>query len=202
MFWLNIDFHIHTKKYSRDSIIDPVELVTKAEEMDLDAIAITEHNHHWSKEEVDNLQNKTKVLVFSGNEVRTNLGDLIVFGYDKKFEYGYDAHRLIEETHENNGIVIAAHPFKIGTSLGQKIYELDVDAIEAFDNYNSMKSEEMAKEAAERLNKPLIGSSDAHKIEQFGYKYTHIDKKINDLYELIQIIKSKEGINPVKRTLI
>ena len=78
---MRIDLHVHTKALSSCSIIDPEELIGEARKLGLDGICITEHNAVWSPEDIASLNAKSDVRFFRGNEVTTNQGHIVVFGY-------------------------------------------------------------------------------------------------------------------------
>ena len=44
---MKFDLHMHTRRYSPDSVIDPFDLVRRAQEIGLDGIVITEHDCLW-----------------------------------------------------------------------------------------------------------------------------------------------------------
>jgi hypothetical protein len=45
---LIVDVHLHTRRYSRCSRIEPGALIDRAVRAGLDGVVITEHHHQWS----------------------------------------------------------------------------------------------------------------------------------------------------------
>jgi predicted metal-dependent phosphoesterase TrpH len=50
------DIHVHTRKYSGCSFIDPEDLIQQAVEAKLDGLAITEHGMRWPDDEFASLR--------------------------------------------------------------------------------------------------------------------------------------------------
>src|SRR3990167_8461908 len=82
---LVLDLHVHTKNGSPDSLIDPWELPGYIKEKGLDGIAITEHDNFSAEDILVSLDQPGLVLI-AGIEIRTEVGDIIVFGLDEYSE--------------------------------------------------------------------------------------------------------------------
>ena len=52
---MKIDHHLHTARHSPDSVIDPIQLVSRASSIGLDGLVITEHDFQWEAEELEEL---------------------------------------------------------------------------------------------------------------------------------------------------
>src|SRR4029453_17761332 len=63
---MSFDLHMHTRRYSPDSEIDPFELVRRAKEIGLDGIVITEHDRLWPEDELEELRAAAPGLVVLG----------------------------------------------------------------------------------------------------------------------------------------
>ena len=79
---LKIDLHTHTGRYSSCSRLSPRELCETALAYGLDAVAITEHHHQWSPEEIAELQARYPALkLYTGVEITCTDGhDYVVLG--------------------------------------------------------------------------------------------------------------------------
>ena len=53
-----IDLHIHTKRLSTDSALDPQEAIQEAKWRGLDGICFTEHNKIWEAEEIEKVRGR------------------------------------------------------------------------------------------------------------------------------------------------
>ncbi len=79
-----LELHVHTKKYSKCSQIEPVELIRRVMSKKIQGIVITEHHYLWSEEEIRQLridaQAEDNFLIMSAEEVDTDKGHILVFG--------------------------------------------------------------------------------------------------------------------------
>src|SRR5436190_23938539 len=78
---MKFDLHMHTRRYSPDSEIDPFELVKRAKEIGLDGIVITEHDRLWPEAELEELRRAAPgLVVLGGVEVSGRNGDMLCYG--------------------------------------------------------------------------------------------------------------------------
>src|SRR5271157_73994 len=83
---VRIDLHIHTRPRSPCSAIDPADLLKEARRAALDALCLTEHQNRWGDREIKELAGNGGIHVFQGNEITTNQGDVLVFGYHEDLQ--------------------------------------------------------------------------------------------------------------------
>lgn len=175
------DIHTHTTRYSPCSILKPYDLVSKALELNLDGIVITEHGMLWDKEEILELKEETgagDMTILRGQEVTCYTshgnfhGDLLVFGYDELFQGKVTAVEVIERVHEVGGVVVAAHPYREGYGFGDGVFNLKLDGIEVFHPYHSSLDIKKAQSARKILDVADLGGSDAHDVSFIGYYLT------------------------------
>jgi len=62
---MRIDLHCHTK-YSYDCYLEPVDLIKRAKELNLDGICITEHNSFILSRHIENINQGNDFLIFRG----------------------------------------------------------------------------------------------------------------------------------------
>src|SRR5580704_10660827 len=78
---MKFDHHMHTKKHSPDSEIDPLLLIERARLIGLDGLVITEHDYQWEADELVELADRAAPLrVFSGAEISAREGHFLVYG--------------------------------------------------------------------------------------------------------------------------
>jgi len=79
---MKIDMHVHTSKYSQCAISDADQMVSAAIEAGLDGIVLTEHNHMWNIDEINQLRERFPGFkIFNGVEVSVkDVGDILVYG--------------------------------------------------------------------------------------------------------------------------
>ena len=120
----------------------------------------------------------------------------MVFGLRHSLTGKYTAAELVQLVHEQEGIVIAAHPYKLSRSgktqyygAGDRIYHLSIDAVELCHPDHSGLAVTRVQKAMQKLNIPGVGGSDAHKIFSVGSCVTLFDNKIENEADLIRQIR-------------
>ena len=114
---MKFDLHMHTRRYSPDSEIDPLELVRRAKDIGLDGIVITEHDRLWPESELEELRAAAPgLVVLGGVEVSGRNGDLLCYGVSDitALPRGARWGDLCREVARQGGIAVAAHPFRWG----------------------------------------------------------------------------------------
>jgi hypothetical protein len=107
-----IDLHVHSSKGSSCSSADVDALIEEAKRIGLDGICLTDHNHVWKPEALEDLRHRHGFLILGGNEITTDQGDVLVFGLDKDIRGIIRLEKLREEAGQAGAIMIAAHPFR------------------------------------------------------------------------------------------
>ena len=209
---MEMDLHIHTNRYSGCSNINPVDALVKAEEVGLDAIALTEHGIRWSDESIEELIKKSGVknlIVFPGQEVacysKTGAfqGEFLVYGYPESLGSNKSIEKLIPMVHELNGVVIAAHPFKkddTGNGFygsGHAVADYDIDGIEVEHPSYDDSARTLAAQLIMKKKVAGIGCSDAHDVRSIGICRTVFANRVDDVASLCREIREcrLEAIN-------
>ena len=177
---LTCDLHVHTN-YSKDGESSVEEVLRRAEEAGLDAIAITDHDS------VDGVKRAltipSKVLVIPGIEVTTRQGHLLVLGVTEIIPSGLDVIDTIHIARRMGALLILPHPYHIwrhGVARRKKAGMAAVDAVESFNSRYIVGSANIkAARIARRLGKPCVGGSDAHNAKFVGFGRTYIDAEKN-----------------------
>ena len=202
---MEIDLHLHTNRYSGCSNIDPLDLLTRSKEVGLDAIALTEHGICWSAENIEALQDKSRVtdlLILPGQEVACYStsgqfqGEFLVFGYSRSLGSSSSLERILEIVHEVGGVVIAAHPYKrqlhrpgfYGAADG--VYGTSIDGLEIEHPDYDDEGRSLARKAALQMKIAGIGCSDAHDLSMVGVCRTVFSKNIRDVHSLCEEIRA------------
>ena len=195
------DIHTHTTRYSPCSELDPEILVARAKKLGLNGIAITEHDVIWDSKEVGELKRKTKVndlIILRGQEVRsyyendTFHADFLVFGCDRTFPPSLSSLELIQLVRrQQNCVIIAAHPYRMGFGCGDEVYSFDLDGIEVMHPSYLSLDVRKAEAACRKMRLASIGSSDAHRAESLGSFVTVFEKPIFSEMELVEEIRAR-----------
>lgn len=174
------DLHVHTN-VSRDGESSVEEILKRAEEVGLDAIAITDHDSVDGAKQA--MACTTDVIVIPGIEVSTKQGHLIVLGVTDIIPSGLDVGETIALAHDLGAVLILPHPFHMwrhGVARKKRAPMLLVDAVEAFNSrYIVGSANGKAGRMAKRLGKPCVGGSDAHNAKFVGFGRTFIDAEPN-----------------------
>jgi len=176
-------------------MLSPYQLISRAEEMGLDGIAVTEHDYIWSRQEVERIRDETGtgLLIFRGQEVSSIYGHLLVFGYEG-YLAEYDYMEILEKVHSNGGIVIPSHPFRYGNTdrdMNDLKREFErFDAIEVLNGNQDEFQNRFGLRVAKDLGFTGIGGSDAHSARMVGKYATEFFHPIHDESDLIREIKA------------
>ena len=193
-----VDLHLHTTRYSTNcSQLDPRKMVKRLMKLGLDGGVITDHDHTWSRVEIDRLQKDCgaeDLYLVSGMEVESEIGHLLVFGYDGPVNRSAKASEIIGLVRDRGGVVIWAHPFRWGLwddVSDEAIVRIvrTMDGIEALTPNHSREQNERAMTLARENGLTATGSSDAHTAKMIGAFLTRFEYQLKDLDDLIKAIK-------------
>ncbi len=177
---LKCDFHIHTR-YSPDSNLSPDLIIKTAIERKLDVIGVVDHDLYKGGPETKKLAGKIapNLIVIPGEEIKTLLGEIMVFGLKKTIPKGLDLEKTIEEAKKQNAFIVVPHPFeRIRQGIQDEIETIKdkIDAVEVFNSRNFLdRFNKKALEFAQRNNIPAIAGSDSHFDYEIGSGYTYVD---------------------------
>lgn len=177
-----VDLHVHSK-YSGDTDAEAEEFVLRAISLGLSAIAFTEHYSYEASEPVEKLREKygDSLLVFRGVEFSALEGHCLIFGVntDRLSIRGAPTEDIVRMVNERGGVVIPSHPYRIGTSIGDLVFDIPgICALEGYNGCNMRKYNEQAVTAAKKLNIPFTGGSDAHLPKEVGQCLTEFDHPV------------------------
>ena len=202
-----IDMHNHTSVSSPCSVLSVEELIETARRAGIDGVCVTDHIYIEGANLAQEYGRKVNYPVFRGIEVRSQMGDMLVFGFHHDIPEGISLDDLCWYVHEVGGVVIAAHPFH--TTGGANLYtamqglgmdlECDWDKLrvlrelDAIEGINGQVDEDVNAKAgllAQFLRKPTVGGSDAHSVDMVGTAATRFPHPISTDDELVQALKS------------
>lgn len=106
---MKFDLHTHTRQ-SEDAGSSFRSILKRAKTKGLDGIAVTNHETFFDPDKLK-LSMDTHIWIISGEEVHTEIGDIIALFISKPVIKRY-AEEVINEVHSQGGIVVLAHPFK------------------------------------------------------------------------------------------
>ncbi|MCD6599818.1 MAG: PHP domain-containing protein [Dehalococcoidia bacterium] len=166
-----LDLHVHSK-YSFDSVSSLQRIITAAQRRGLNGIAITDHNTIRGGIEARKINSAPDFLVIVGAEIATEAGDLIGLFLKEEIQERY-SDGVIDEIHQQGGIVVLPHPYK-GHELKDELLR-KVDLIEGFNARVNEEYNEKAVKLAHEWNKPIVAGSDAHFVAEIGLARTIVN---------------------------
>lgn len=188
---MKIDMHVHTIISSPCSNIDIHDMIDYAQLVGLDALCVTDHDTLYGARLAQEIGREKNFTVFKGMEVNTYQGDFLVFGLKEDIGEIVSAQELIGLVEAQNGVAIAAHPFRqFERALGDNIYTLKgYHAIETKNGNTPRGLNYLAEKAAVKLNLPGVGGSDAHLLQEIGMYYTEFEDSVTSEEELVEALK-------------
>lgn len=192
------DLHIHTSLHSPCSQLTPEDAIIEARDNGLDGIAFTEHSYIWTPKEIRELKERIgypSFPVLIGSEISTqsegvNTGDLLVFGAKEIPNKTCTIDEICRIVHQQQGVVIAAHPYVEIIGMGDEIKSARIDGIEIANyRYRNLSEIRNLENLCQEMNITPIASSDAHSHDQIGKYCVRLDQKINNEADLIRIIQ-------------
>src|SRR3954469_5244351 len=178
--WIKIDLHIHTLDDPKDAVdFSAHQLLEQARSLGFRVLAITLHDAVFDRKEVFADAAAMGILLIPAAEVRLLGADGIVLNVtaeEMAAVKNFDDLRRLRAQRGDSIFTIAPHPFYVvGGSIGSRLLaEIDCfDAIELCHfHFGPFNPNRRAKRVATRFAKPMIATSDAHRLHAFGRHYT------------------------------
>jgi predicted metal-dependent phosphoesterase TrpH len=180
--WIKIDLHIHTLDDPKDAVdYSAHQLLERARALGFRVLAITLHDAVFDRQEVFADAANMGILLIQAAEMRLQGADVIVLNVSAEEMAqlkSFDDLRRLRERRGNSIFTIAPHPFyMVGGSIGSRLLR-EIDCFDAIEfchfHVGLFNPNRRAKRVASRFGKPLIATSDAHRLHAFGRHYTSI----------------------------
>ncbi|KUG21119.1 MAG: PHP domain-containing protein [Methanomicrobiaceae archaeon] len=170
---LRCDLHVHTN-YSRDGESSVEVILRRAEDVGLDAIAITDHDTVLGARHA--LLCDTPLVVIPGIEISTKSGHLIALGITEAIPAGQDFLETVRQARALGALLILPHPYHMWRhGVGRKL-KTGIEAVDAIEIFNSRyitgSANRRAAQVSRRFGKPGVGGSDAHNARYVGFGQT------------------------------
>ena len=214
---LKADFHIHTKEDPYDGYYIPYtakDLIRTAAKKGFKVLSITCHNYVCFNKGLEWFAKRKGILLIPGAEARIRGKDVVLINISnndlRKLKTLKDISKLNE-----SALIIAPHPFFFkGECLGHNLIQyIDLfDAIEYSHFYSKflklpflkfLNGNTRAVKVARKYKKPLVGTSDAHRLYEFNRTYTLVnsEKKKDDVIEAVKKGKVRIVTRPMSNAL-
>lgn len=176
---LAVELHTHSAA-SHDGR-DPVELLLQqAAAIDLDAIAITDHDTMTGSDEAVDLAPDFGLLAIPGIEVSSAAGHVIGLGVSDPIPSNRSFGETLDCIRAHGGIAIIPHPFQHSRhGVAPNVTRDELATADAIEIYNSRLLTGRANRKAEAFARSrglsMTAGSDAHISEMVGQAVTFID---------------------------
>ncbi len=182
--WIKVDLHIHTLDDPKDVIdYSAHQLLERARQLGFGVLAITLHDAVFDRPEVYADAAAMGILLISAAEMRIEGADIILLNVNRDEVAQLKTFADVRKLRERRGpsmFTIAPHPFYVlGGSIGSRLLaEIDCfDGIELCHFHKGpLNPNRRAARVAKRFGKPLIATSDAHRLHAFGRHFTSMPR--------------------------
>ncbi len=193
------DLHMHTI-YSYDGTASVPAVLTRAKQIGLDVIAITDHDEIAGSLKALELAPQYGVEVIPGVEITTAEGDLLAFNITEKVARDQSLIETVLQVGALGGFCIAPHPMAGGFGMKSlNAYSIlralrnpeAAQILIGIETYNATTIDKMSNHYAHilgsRLDLAKTASSDAHVVEAIGLGATEFDgHTAQDLIKALQ----------------
>lgn len=194
---LKCDFHIHTSEDPQDNIYYSAKTMIKyAAKLKYDVLTLTNHNAVYFNQSLKQYAKKHNILLIPGMELSTKDGHLVLINYKGKIP------KNLEKIKKNNSLIMSPHPYHFYLKgLNKKLinYLPILDAIEYSHHYIKLYNpNKRAEKFAKKHKLAILGTADAHILEDFNRTFTLIDtdKNVDSILEAIRKRKTKVITKP------
>ena len=195
------DLHLHTI-YSYDGTASLAAVLSRAKQLGLDVIAITDHDVIAGALKAMEIAPNYGVEVIPGIEITTADGDLLAFFITEKVDPGLSLVETVLRVRALGGVCVAPHPMAGGMGMkslsGRTILKALRDPAVAetligIETYNGTAidriSNHYANILASQINIAKTGSSDAQIIDTIGFGLTEFEGRT--AADLLLALKNK-----------
>jgi len=180
--WIKVDLHIHTLDDPKDAIdYSAHQLLERARALGFGVLAITLHDKVFDRAEVFADAAAMGILLLPAAEARLSGADAVLLNVTSEEVARLRDFDDLRELRERRGETIfsfAPHPFYVlGASIGERLIE-EIDCFDAIElchfHASWLNPNRRAEAVAKKYGKPLLATSDAHRLNAFGSHYTSI----------------------------
>jgi hypothetical protein len=199
---LKAQLHVHCKEDPQDNIdYSAKEVIDEAARNNFDVLSFTCHDKVIHTKELEEYAKRKKILLIPGIERTIEGKHVLIYNITSKEIENIKTFQDLKKL--KNKLIIAPHPFHyLPACLKDKIIKYDVfDAWEFSFFYTKLfNPNKKILKLAKKYNKPIVGTSDVHFIEDLNQTFTLIDadKNINSIFNAIKSNKIKVISSPLK----
>ena len=182
--WIKVDLHIHTLDDPKDRLdYTAQQLLEKARARHFDVLAITLHDKVFDRAEVFAEAAALGILLLSATELRLQGADVVLLNvqpHEIEGVHTFADLRALRARRGSSLFCFAPHPFfLLGGSLGERLVK-EIDCFDAIEICHFHKGlfdlNRRARAVAATHGKPLLATSDAHRLSAFGSHFTELPR--------------------------
>lgn len=190
---IRVDPHVHSRaSYDGHDAVD--RILAHASEIELDAIAITDHDTIEASLRAAALAPSYGLIGIPAVEISTRHGHLLGLGIETMPEPGRPFESTVQAIRDRGGVAIVPHPFQ---RIRHGVRKRNLTACDAIEVYNAWLltgyRNRRARTFATRRGYPGVAGSDAHSILTLGRAYTEIKFE-----ETVRNITSENIVDAIK----
>ncbi|HEY1582484.1 MAG TPA: PHP-associated domain-containing protein [Chthoniobacterales bacterium] len=182
--WIKLDLHIHTLDDPKDRLdYSAHQLLERARTLGFAGLAITLHDKVFDRPEVFADAAAMGILLIQAAEMRLEGADVVLLNVrpnDIRNLRTFDDLRRLRTERGDAIFCFAPHPFFVlGASIGDRLLA-EIDCFDAIEICHFHKGwfdlNRRARAVAAAHGKPVLATSDAHRLRAFGAHYTSIPR--------------------------
>jgi predicted metal-dependent phosphoesterase TrpH len=182
--WIKVDLHIHTLDDPKDHLdYTSHQLLERARQLGFGALAITLHDKVFARPEVYADAAAMGILLIPAAEMRLEGADVVLLNVQPNEVEHLRTFADLRQLRVRRGdslFCFAPHPFFfIGASIGDRLVQ-EIDCFDAIEVCHFHKGwfdlNRRARKVAAAHGRPLLATSDAHRLQAFGAHYTSVPR--------------------------
>ena len=190
---LRVDLHLHSD-FSHDGRSSLAQLIERAEECELDRIALTDHNTVEGALELARIAPKLAII---GEEAKTMEGEVIGLFITDRLPPYRRPEQVLDLIHEMGGLTYIPHPLDPYRShfRTERIVDLAdrIDIIETYNPWCDARANQAAAALALDLGKVTATGSDAHSAEELGRSWMEMED-YSDPQDFLEKLRSARHV--------
>jgi len=187
---MRFDLHIHSS-FSPCSDLAIDEILNEARSRGLDGVCITDHHTMKAGRLLKEGIQSDGLCVIVGMEYSTSDGDFLIFGPFEDIASDLSATELLEFVKQNDGVAVAAHPFRDAAPVSEYVVrERLCHIIEGVNGRNSTKENRPASDWVDAYDVTVCAGSDAHSLQELGKAATEIFFRVRSRDDFITALKN------------
>lgn len=198
---------LHTHSAASHDGRDPIELLLEqARAVQLDALAVTDHDSIEASLEAAELAPEYGLIGIPGIEISSAVGHVLGLGVTDIIPPGLSYGETLSRIRDQGGAAVIPHPFQPSRSgIAPNVTRDELATADAIEVYNSRlitgRANRKAEAFARSRNLSMTAGSDAHISEMVGQAVTLIDSHPGDgATGLIDAIRDGQTVVEGKRT--